>query len=114
MARVVERERVRERAVAREPRAEAVSLPIQDAPVAPPPIPWEIAFYVGIVFVAFLLRMHDVGVRALHHDESLHAIYSWKLFQGQGYVHDPMMHGPFQFHAKALMYFLFGDSDVTA
>jgi uncharacterized protein (TIGR03663 family) len=64
--------------------------------------------------VAFLLRMHDLGVRALHHDESLHAVYSYKLFTGQGYIHDPMMHGPFQFHAKALMYFLFGDNDVTA
>lgn len=114
MARVIERVRVKERPVAREARAEAAPPPIQDAPVAPPAVPWEIAFYVGIVLVALLLRLHDVGMRALHHDESLHAVYSWKLFQGQGYTHDPMMHGPFQFHAKALMYFLFGDNDVSA
>jgi uncharacterized protein (TIGR03663 family) len=113
MARVVERERVRDRLRERE-RARPLPPPLPVAPPAPPAPAWEIAFYVGIVVVALLLRMHDLGARALHHDESLHAVYSWKLFQGQGYVHDPMMHGPFQFHAKALMYFLFGDNDVTA
>jgi uncharacterized protein (TIGR03663 family) len=110
MARVAEQPRVRERAREREqPR-----LAPRVRPAVPPPLPWEIAYYVGLVVIAFLLRMHDLGVRAIHHDESLHALYSWRLFQGQGYVHDPMMHGPFQFHANALMFFLFGDSDVTA
>ncbi|MBI2911195.1 MAG: TIGR03663 family protein, partial [Chloroflexi bacterium] len=51
---------------------------------------------------------------ALHHDESLHAVYSWYLFIGRGYQHDPLMHGPFQFHGIALLYFLFGVSDFTA
>src|SRR5579875_977486 len=113
MARVVERERVRDRLRERE-RARPVPPALPIAPPAPPAPAWELAFYVGIVAVALLLRLHDLGARALHHDESLHAVYSWKLFQGQGYVHDPMMHGPFQFHAKALMFFLFGDNDVTA
>src|SRR3954447_1283983 len=113
MAQVVERQRVSRRA--RERALEQQALPALAEPiVAPPPVPWEIFFWFGIVFVAFMLRMHDLGVRALHHDESLHAVYSYKLFTGQGYTHDPMMHGPFQFHAKALMYFLFGDNDVTA
>jgi len=111
MAQVVERQRVPRRA--RE-RALQQAPPLPEPIVAPPPVPWEIFFWLAIVFVAFLLRMHDLGVRALHHDESLHAVYSYKLFTGQGYIHDPMMHGPFQFHAKALMYFLFGDNDVTA
>ena len=31
-----------------------------------------------------------------------------------GYVHDPLMHGPEQFHVNALIFFLFGDNDVTA
>src|SRR5918911_2940609 len=111
MARLAEQpSKVRERPV---PREEVALPPLPAAPQAPPPLPWEIAFYAGMVALAFLLRMHDLGVRALHHDESLHAVYSWRLFQGQGYTHDPMMHGPFQFHANALMMFLFGDNDVT-
>jgi uncharacterized protein (TIGR03663 family) len=63
--------------------------------------------------VAILLRVWGLGDKPLHHDESLHAFYSWNLFKGEGYRYDPMMHGPFQFHANALMYFLFGATDVT-
>src|SRR3954471_6521837 len=113
MAQVVEKQRISRRGRER-PLEQSAPPPLPEVVSAPPAVPWEICFYVGVVFVAFLLRMHDVGVRALHHDESLHAVYAYKLFTGQGYVHDPMMHGPFQFHAKALMYFLFGDNDVTA
>jgi uncharacterized protein (TIGR03663 family) len=57
--------------------------------------------------------MYDLGARAMHHDESLHGLYSWYLYVGRGYVHDPMMHGPFLFHITALSYLLFGDSEVT-
>ncbi len=57
--------------------------------------------------------MHELGERAYHHDESLHAVYSWYLYVGRGYIHDPLMHGPWQFHISALMFFLFGDSNVT-
>jgi uncharacterized protein (TIGR03663 family) len=50
----------------------------------------------------------------MSHDESLHALYSYYLYNGSGYTHNPMMHGPFLFHANALIYFLFGDTDFTA
>src|SRR5215204_479385 len=70
--------------------------------------------FLALMVLGFLLRIHDIGARALHHDESLHAIYSWYLYSGRGYVHDPLMHGPEQFHVNALLFFLFGDNDVTA
>jgi uncharacterized protein (TIGR03663 family) len=70
--------------------------------------------FLALAIVGFALRMHDLGQRALHHDESLHAVYSWYLYIGRGYIHDPLMHGPYQFHVPALLYFLFGASDVTA
>jgi predicted membrane-bound mannosyltransferase len=50
----------------------------------------------------------------MSHDESLHTLYSWNLYAGKGYQHDPLMHGPSLFHITALMYFLFGDSDFSA
>src|SRR6185369_12136457 len=59
-------------------------------------------------------RCCDLGPRMLHHDESLHALYSWYLYTGKGYVHDPMMHGPTLFEIGALMYFLFGATDAVA
>ncbi len=75
---------------------------------------WEKAIYVVIFLVAVVSRFWDVGARAMSHDESLHALYSYYLYSGSGYVHNPMMHGPFLFHANALIYFLFGDNDFTA
>jgi uncharacterized protein (TIGR03663 family) len=70
--------------------------------------------WLGILLLAGLTRLWDLGSRALHHDESLHTYYSWVLSEGLGYVHHPMMHGPFLFHINALSYLLFGDSDCTS
>ena len=72
-----------------------------------------LAPYLVLAGLGLILRVHELGDRAYHHDESLHAVYSWYLYVGRGYTHDPLMHGPFQFHVNALMYFLFGDSDFT-
>ena len=50
----------------------------------------------------------------MHHDESLHAWFSYQYAIGKGYVHDPLMHGPFLFHVNALIYALFGATDATS
>ena len=76
--------------------------------------PWYTALYIVVVVAAAVIRFWDLGARALHHDESLHAFYSWSLYNGDGYIHNPMMHGPFQMEATAGLFFLFGDGDYTA
>ena len=78
------------------------------------PIDREAVAFIAIVLLAGLLRFWDLGSRMLHHDESLHAVYSYYLYIGKGYVHDPMMHGPFLFELNALVYFLLGVTDATA
>lgn len=70
--------------------------------------------YLLIFLSATLTRFWDLGSRALHHDESLHAYFSWIYQTGHGYIHDPLMHGPFLFHATALMYMLFGATDAVS
>ena len=75
---------------------------------------WEPAAYCALVAVAAAMRLWDLGSRALHHDESLHAQYAWNLYTGEGFRHDPMMHGPFQMEAIAGVFFALGDSDYTA
>ncbi len=75
---------------------------------------WEAAAYLSLMFVAATMRLWDLGSRAMHHDESLHATYAWYLANGQGFIHNPMMHGPFQMEATAGAFVLFGDSDVSA
>jgi len=74
----------------------------------------ETLLYILLGIVAVAAMFTNLGARTMSHDESLHALYSWKLYAGQGYEHNPMMHGPFLFHINALFYFLFGTSDFTA
>jgi uncharacterized protein (TIGR03663 family) len=78
------------------------------------PLTWEAAAYIALLAVATIMRFWDLGSRMLHHDESLHAVYSYYLYIGKGYIHDPMMHGPFLFELNALVYFLLGATDATA
>ncbi len=75
---------------------------------------WEMVAWLAIIVLTLVTRLWGLGDRAMSHDESLHTYYSWKLFIGQGYQHDPMMHGPLLYHATALFYLLFGASDYTA
>ncbi len=70
--------------------------------------------FLVILGLSILSRLWGLGNRALHHDETLHADYSYSLFAGLGFVHDPLLHGPFLYVMGALGYFLFGDNDTTA
>lgn len=75
----------------------------------------ETGLWLILLLGAAVSRFWDLGYRALHHDESLHAYYSWVFSNGsQPYVHHPLMHGPFLFHLNALVYLLFGASDATS
>ncbi|MCL5026839.1 MAG: TIGR03663 family protein [Chloroflexi bacterium] len=73
----------------------------------------ERAIFIGILLVAILLRFWDLGYRILHHDESIHAVWSWYLYMGRGYRHDPVYHGPFLYHFEAFIYFLIGATDYA-
>ena len=75
---------------------------------------WEIAAYGLLLATALGMRLWDLGARAMHHDESLHALYSFNLSVGDGYVHNPMMHGPFQMEATAAIFYVLGDGEFTA
>ena len=69
----------------------------------------ELASYLGLIGAAAGMRLWDLGSRALHHDESLHAYFSWEFSEGRSFVHDPMMHGPFQMEATAAVFYFLGD-----
>ena len=79
-----------------------------------PAITYEVALFTLIILVAVISRFYNLGARVMSHDESLHTYFSWLLYKGDGYQHNPMMHGPLQFHLIALSYFLFGPNDFTA
>lgn len=75
---------------------------------------WEKAIYLIFIILAIITRMWALGDRVMSHDESLHTQFSYQFFDGQGYQHTPLMHGPFLFHITAISYWLFGDSDFAA
>ena len=82
-----------------------------------PALPWltiEVLIFGVLILLALITRYYNLGARAMSHDESLHTYFSYLLYKGQGYQHNPMMHGPLQFHLIALTYFMFGASDFTA
>ncbi len=87
-----------------------------ERPIHPglPAITNEVALFGLIVLLAVITRFYNLGARVMSHDESLHSYFSWLLYKGNGYEHNPMMHGPLQFFLPALSYFLFGASDFTA
>jgi len=61
-----------------------------------------------IILLTLVTRFYDLGARTMAHDEINHVVPAYTI---ENYVYDPVTHGPFQFHALALSYFLFGDSD---
>ncbi|MDP6102408.1 MAG: TIGR03663 family protein, partial [Dehalococcoidia bacterium] len=75
---------------------------------------WEVIAYSLLILVALLMRFWDLGSRAVSYDESLHMYYSFRLAEGFGFQHSPLMHGPFQFHGVAAFFFLLGDSDYAS
>ena len=75
--------------------------------------PWEAVFYGLLLVLLFLTRYLDLGSRAYHHDESVHAKTMWDMARGIKYVYEPVYHGPFQYFASAALFWLFEGNDVT-
>ena len=71
------------------------------------------ASFGAIMLLALALRLWDLGGRPVHYDEGLHAYYSWQLFAGDGYRHEPWIHGPLQFFLNSAVFAIFWDSDYT-
>jgi hypothetical protein len=93
-----------------QPQADFLSRPITSAFN----LDWEKAIYLLFILLALVTRLWAVGDRVVSHDESLHTQYSYQYYNGDGYTHTPLMHGPSLFHATALSFWLFGDSDTSA
>jgi uncharacterized protein (TIGR03663 family) len=87
---------------------------------------WDVAAFALIMVASVVAHLWGLGRMALHHDESIHAWSSWRLYAGAGgfncwggrsaptYCYDPVYHGPSLYYLTALAYFLFGDGDAQA
>jgi len=87
---------------------------------------WLEAGFLAIVIVALVMRLWELDGRTVHYDEAIHLHFAWRLSESSGaflgwpwvfgtdYIHSPWMHGPFQIQLTALIFRIFGDTDVTA
>lgn len=73
----------------------------------------QVWIYLILFAIGLCLRLVGLEERAVHHDESLHGFFAYQLFTGEGYHHNPLMHGMSLFHLLASFFFLFGDNDYT-
>ena len=76
--------------------------------------------FLAVILLGALLRFWGLGDKPLHHDESLHAYFSLQLLYNlenwagcfapgaSCYQYNPLLHGPFQFHAIAFTYWISG------
>lgn len=70
--------------------------------------------FVVIFLIALALRLSFLDLRLLHHDEAIHAWFSYELLTKGTYIYDPMYHGPLLYYVTAGMFFLLGQSDAVA
>jgi len=70
-------------------------------------------FFLVIFIVALLLRFLVLDLKLFHHDEAVHAWFSFKLLTEGTYMYDPVYHGPLLYYTTAGMFALLGDSDLV-
>lgn len=96
----------------------------------------ELVLYTVLFVLSIGLHLWQLDVKAMHHDEAIHAWMSYKFFNGLGpftcagktvdaagqavarqsatYCYDPVYHGPSLYVLTLLSYFLFGVGEAQA
>jgi uncharacterized protein (TIGR03663 family) len=67
-----------------------------------------------ILIIAFFVRFWQLDLKLFHHDEAIHAWFSYNLLTQGAWAYDPSYHGPFLYFVTAGMFSLLGDSDLVA
>jgi uncharacterized protein (TIGR03663 family) len=66
-----------------------------------------------ILLATIALRFYFLDLKLFHHDEAIHAWFSYRLLTEGTYIYDPMYHGPFLFYTTAGIFSFLGDSDLV-
>lgn len=69
--------------------------------------------FILILLVTIVLRFYALDVKLFHHDEAIHAWFSYRLLTEGTYSYDPMYHGPFLYYTTAGIFSLLGDCDLV-
>jgi len=75
----------------------------------------EVAVYLALMLIAFVMRLWQLGARAVHYDEGIHLGCSCNIFSHPAaWCLDPWVHGPLQFIGTNIVFSIFGQSEFTA
>jgi uncharacterized protein (TIGR03663 family) len=74
----------------------------------------ELGAFVALVVLGAVLRFVALGDKPLHHDESIHAWFSWRALHGNAYEYDPVYHGPLPLDLITFVFALVGAGDAAA
>ena len=69
--------------------------------------------FFAIFVVGLLVRVLFPELKLLHHDEAIHAWFSYELLTLGTYLYDPMYHGPLLYYLMSTAFSIFGDSDAV-
>ncbi|MDD1652223.1 MAG: TIGR03663 family protein [Methanomicrobiales archaeon] len=67
----------------------------------------------AIFALAVVLRFAVLDLKLFHHDEAIHAWFSYRLLHEGIWSYDPSYHGPVLYYVTAAMFRLFGESDLV-
>ena len=82
---------------------------VLDSLIASGWLSWEKVFWFSVIILAIATRMWDLSDRAMHHDESIHGVFSYDMYRGKNvYRYDPTWHGPVLYYMVTLSYYLLG------
>jgi uncharacterized protein (TIGR03663 family) len=66
-----------------------------------------------ILALTVFLRFYRLDLKLFHHDEAIHAWFSYRLLHDGIWAYDPSYHGPLLYYITAGMFGLFGDGDLV-
>jgi uncharacterized protein (TIGR03663 family) len=67
----------------------------------------------AILILSVVLKFTFQDFKLLHHDEVIHAWFSYKHPMEGTYIYDPVYHDPFLYYVIAGIFALFGDLDFV-
>ncbi|WP_319580029.1 flippase activity-associated protein Agl23 [uncultured Methanospirillum sp.] len=68
--------------------------------------------FILIFLLGLMVRIILPEVKLLHHDEAIHAWFTYDLITKGTYLYDPMYHGPLLYYLTGAAFLLFKDSDM--
>ena len=69
--------------------------------------------FILILALTVFLRFYHLDLKLFHHDEAIHAWFSYRLLHDGIWAYDPSYHGPVLYYVTAGMFWLFGDGDLV-